>query len=114
MADSYLLPTLDAEKELPQLLEILSALGEGERTVEELRRRLETRCEDENADQYSLVRRRVLDQAGLNGDDLMRSRAKKSSLRASPQLGHRVLGLVAVMPCRPALGMLHPQRLPIS
>ena len=63
MADSYLLHTLDAEKELPQLLEILSALGEGERTVEELRRRLETRCEDENADQYSLVRRRVLELA---------------------------------------------------
>lgn len=61
MADSYLLHALDAEKDLPQLLDIFSALGEGEWTLEELRRRLETHCEDENTDQYSLVRRRVLD-----------------------------------------------------
>ena len=46
----------------------------------------------------------MLDQAGLDGNDLMRSRAEKSSLCASPQLGHRVLGLVAVMPRRPTAG----------
>ena len=87
LADELVRP---AAKALSEILDIDYGA-----TLQKLSKRTSNDC---------LLRRRVLDQAGLNGDDLMRSRAKKSSLCASPQLGHRVLGLVAVMPRRPAAG----------
>ena len=63
MADSYLLHSLDTGADLPELLKLLSALGEGARTLEELRRRLETCCQEEETDQYARIRRRVLELA---------------------------------------------------
>lgn len=61
MSDFYLLHTLDAQSDLPELLQLLSALAQGPRTLEQLRRIAETQCEDEEAGKYALVRRRVLE-----------------------------------------------------
>lgn len=48
MADSYLLFAMDAEKELVELLAILSTLAEAPCTTETLKRRLETYCQEED------------------------------------------------------------------
>ena len=61
MADSYLLHALDTETDLPELLILLGALAASPRTLEQLRRSAELHCDDEEADGYSRVRRRILE-----------------------------------------------------
>ncbi|MCI7473588.1 MAG: WYL domain-containing protein [Clostridiales bacterium] len=61
MADSYLLFAMDAEKELVELLAILSTLAEAPCTTETLKRRLETYCQEEDTSKYSSARRRAKD-----------------------------------------------------
>lgn len=57
MADSYLLYAMDAEDELPTLLGMLSALSEGEKTVDDVCRDTAIHTQVSNDLQYHTVRR---------------------------------------------------------